>query len=145
MKTILVILFTCLFGATYSQEPGDTLSENRKLNFDSTDLKIVQRADFILSDTATWHKQDDRECDDDIANGKYSLFCALYKASVDVTGAYIHRSAAMQITRFILEKYENGRVNNHRLMDWNNHPDTTFEDVKKVLEESIDTIKQHLK
>lgn len=30
-------------------------------------------------------------------------------------------------------------------MDWNNHPDTKFEEVKKVLKESIDTIKQQSK
>jgi len=52
---------------------------------------------------------------------------------------------AMQIGRFTIEKDENGRVENHRLMDRNNHPDTRFEEVKKVLSESIETDKQQLK
>jgi hypothetical protein len=30
-------------------------------------------------------------------------------------------------------------------MDWNNHPDTTFEEVKKVLKESMEEVKQQLK
>lgn len=131
--------------STYGQKTGDTTEENRNLLFDSTDLKIIQRADSILSDSSKWNKQDDRECEDDIANKKYSFYCALYKASVDIAGEYIHRRPAMQIVRFTLEKYENGRVKEHRLMDWNNHPDTKFEEVKKVLKESIDAVKQKLK
>ncbi|MBC7934158.1 MAG: hypothetical protein H7Y86_02190 [Rhizobacter sp.] len=124
--------------------PGLLDHEKRELTFDSIDLKIIVQADLILSDSSKWHKQDDRVCEDDIANGKYSLFCALYQASKAVAGEYIHRRPAMQQVRFILEKYENGRVKEHRLMDWNNHPDTTFEEVKKVLRESITTVQQQL-
>jgi len=124
---------------------GQTSGENRDLKFDSLDLKIIEQADSILSDQSKWNKQDDRECNDDIANGRYSLFCSLYKASVDVLGEYVHRRAGMQILRFTLEKHENGRVRNHRLMDWNNHPDTSFEELKKVLKESIETVKQQIK
>jgi hypothetical protein len=51
----------------------------------------------------------------------------------------------MQIVRFTLEKYENGRVKEHRLMDWNNHPDTSFGEVKKLLKESIEAVKKKLK
>ena len=141
MKTIIFISIYLISLSTV----GQTTEENRNLAFDSLDLKIIQKADSILSDPSKWNKQDDRECKDDIANGKYSLFCSLYKASFDITGEYIHRRPAMQIVRFTLEKYENGRVKEHRLMDWNNHPDTTFEEVKKVLKESIQAVKQQLK
>ncbi len=131
--------------ANKTTEAKSDIQENRNLVFDSADFKIIQRADFILSDSSKWNKQDDRKCNDDIANGKYSLFCSLYKASIDIAGEYIHRRPAMQIVRFTLEKYENGRVKEHRLMEWNNHPDTKFDEVKKVLRESIETIKQQLK
>jgi hypothetical protein len=124
---------------------GQTSGENQNLKFDSLDLEIIQRADSILSNPSKWNKQDDRECNDDITNGKFSLFCSLYKASFDIAGEYIHRRSAMQIIRFTLEKYENGRVKEHRLMDWNNHPDTTFEEVKKVLKESMEEVKRQLK
>ena len=144
MKTIHLIILVFVSASAYGQSTTDTI-ENRSLIFDSTDLKIIQRADSILSDIGKWNKQDDRKCEDDIANNRYSFFCALYKASLDITGEYVHRRPAMQIVRFTLEKYENGRVKNHRLMDWNNHPDTKFEEVKKVLKESIDTVKQKLK
>ncbi len=135
----------CSTFSTFAQVNNNADEENRNLTFDSTDLKILQRADLILADSSKWSKQDDRECEDDIANGKYSLFCALYKASIDVAGVYQHRRNGMQLARFTLEKYENGRVKEHRLMDWNNHPDTTFEDVKKVLRETIEAITQNLK
>ncbi len=72
------------------------------------------------------------------------MFCSLYKASIDILGEYNHRRAGMQIVRFTLEKYEYGRVKEHRLMDWNNHPYTTFEDVNKVLRESIEAVKKQL-
>jgi len=141
---LLVILLNSLF--IYGQVlPDSSNQEERNLKFDSLDLRIIQRADSILSDSLKWNKQDDRECDDDIATGRYSLYCALYKASIDITGEYIHRRAAMQIVRFTLEKYDDGRVKNHRLMDWNNHPATTFSEVKRVLRESLDTVIQELK
>lgn len=142
MRNVIVILSTFL---TVYARAQDTTQENRNLVFDSSDLRIIQRADSILSSSSIWNKQDDRECNDDIATRHYSLYCALYKASIDITGIYVHRKAAMQIVRFTLEKYENGRVKNHRLMDWNNHPDTTFDEVKKVIKESIETVKQQLK
>ena len=124
---------------------GQIKEEKRALEFDSTDLKIIQRADSILTDRSKWNKQDDRLCEDDIAEEKYSLFCALYKASIDVSGEYIHRRPAIQAVRFTLEKYESGRVKDHRLMDWNNHADTTFEEVKMVLKESTDVVERDLK
>jgi len=70
---------------------GRANEEDRNLVFDSIDLKITQRADSILSDSLKWNKQDDRECNDDIATGKYSLYCSLYKACIDVSGTYVHR------------------------------------------------------
>lgn len=145
MKTITLILLALISSSIYGQQPEDGTQENRNLIFDSADLKIIQRADSYLSDRLKWNKQDERKCDDDVTNGKYSLFCALYKASLDIAGEYNHRRAAMQVVRFTLEKYEKGRVKEHRLMDWNNHPDTNFKEVKKVLKESIETVRQKLK
>ena len=117
---------------------------HHNLEFDSLDLKILQKADALLSDSTKWNRQDDRNCDDDIYNEKYSLFCALYKASIEIAGEYERRRPAIELIVFILKKYENGRVINRRTKDWNNHPDTTFEEVKKVLKESIEEIDKQL-
>jgi hypothetical protein len=140
-KIFNTLLFSLLFHLTFGQDN----QEDRDLVFDSTDLKIIQRANFLFSDKSTWNKDDDRECEDDIAEGKYSLFCALFKASIDVSGEYIHRRPAIQIVRFTLEKYGIDRVEHHRLKDWNNHPETTFREVKKVLQQSTKEVKKQLK
>ena len=140
---MVIVLFGTMLSLCVNAQ--DTIAENRNLLFDSSDLKIIQKADSILSSPYTWNKEDDRECSDDITSGHYSLYCALYKASIEITGVYVHRRAAMQIVRFTLEKYDNGRVINHRLMDWNNHPDTTFDEIKMVLRESMQSVKQQLK
>ena len=123
---------------------GQGNKENRYLVFDSTDLKIIQRAISLFPDETKWSQKDDRECEDDMAKGKFSLFCALFKASIDVTGEYIHRRPAMQIVRFTIEKHGIDRVEHHRMMDWNNHPATTFNEVKNVLKESMEEIKKQL-
>lgn len=135
-----VELFDLIKSKGYEITIKENVNENRDLVFDTTDLLIIQAANSILADELIWHQQDDRSCSDDVANGKYSLFCALYKASIDITGEYVHRRACIQQIRFTLEKYEQGRVINHRLMDWNNHPETTFDEVKKVLKESEEII-----
>lgn len=114
------------------------------LNFYVSDLIIIQKADSILPDTSRWNRHDDRKCDDDIAEGKYSLFCALYKASVDVIGEYLHRRTVMQEVRFVIARYYRDRFNHHRLMDFNNNPETTLEDIRDVLAKSEDAIREQL-
>ena len=73
MKIIILNILTFVSGSTYGQTTEDTSQENRNLIFNSTDLKIIQRAHLILSDISKWNKQDDRKCGDDIVNGKYSI------------------------------------------------------------------------
>src|SRR5579864_5301738 len=107
MKVVLMLILSLSYTFPVI---GQTNKENRDLVFDQSDLKIIQKADSILSDSTKWNKQDDRQCTDDIATGKYSLFCALYKASIDVTGKYIHRRAAMQAVRFAVERHDNKRI-----------------------------------
>lgn len=138
------LFFSLLIGISSLLMNGQIPEENRDLIFDLADLQIIEKAYVLLADATEWIKQDERECEDDIAQGKYSLYCALYKASLDIKGEYEHRKAAMQQVRFTLEKYDNGRVVNHRLMDWNNHPDTTFEDIKKVLWEAKEEVRSQL-
>jgi hypothetical protein len=141
-KILLILILALILQSAQGQDTSTT--ENRALIFDSTDLKIIQRADAILTDSTKWNKKDDRECQDDISTGYYSLYCAFYKASIEIAGEYVHRRAALQIVRFTLEKYDNGRVKEHRLMDWNNHPNTTFAELKKVLRESLQIVQKQL-
>jgi len=109
------------------------------------DLRILQRADALLKDPASWNRHDDRVCIDDEATGKRSLFCALQKADTEVLGTYQHRNVALQEVRFAVEDATRDRQTKmmldalrhfglpHRLMDFNNLPDTRFEDIHSVL------------
>jgi hypothetical protein len=84
-------------------------------------------------------------CDDDEAGGKRSLFCALQKAAREILGEYQHRNVALQEVRFAIQDATRDRQTEtairalrrfslpHRLMDFNNLPETRFEDVKQVL------------
>ena len=61
--------------------------ERRDQPVTNDDLRILLKADELLKDESVWNRKDDRECDDDEATGKRSLFCALQKACIDVLGA----------------------------------------------------------
>ena len=116
------------------------------LVFEPVDLEILKRADALLSDSSKWNKNDDRECDDDDTNESYSLYCALAKASEEIIGEWDDEpyKPAIRMVLFTLKKYENRRVVESIFEEWNNHPDTTFEELKIVLKESIDEIKKQL-
>ena len=61
--------------------------EQRDQPATNDDLRILLKAEEFLKDESVWNRKDDRECDDDEATGKRSLFCALQKACLDVLGA----------------------------------------------------------
>ena len=69
--------------------------EDSELNFFPRSLV---RAESLLRDTSAWNRADDRECQDDEATGKRSLFCALQKACIDVLGSYDQLSIVVTLT-----------------------------------------------
>ena len=104
------------------------------------DPQIVRRARAILDSPEKWNRADNRICP---AGAKtFSLYCALEKATDEVTGGFEHRGAAMQEARFVIEDVSPKAKNyDHRLMDYNNDATTSFEDIQKVfrlLEERIE-------
>lgn len=126
---------------------GEKLSKSdHYLVFDEADLEILQRADALLSDSSKWNKNDDLNCDDQITSKKYSLRCALYTASKELVGGWENDPLrpAIRLVLLTLKKYENRRVVGNQLKEWNDHPDTTFEELKIVLKESIDEVKKQL-
>jgi hypothetical protein len=96
------------------------------------DLQIVEYAEQILNEPSKWNRADTRKCPGTAKT--FSLYCALEKATYEVTGSFEHRGAAMQEARFVIEEVApDWKKYNHRLMDYNNDPKTTFEDIQKVL------------
>jgi len=103
------------------------------------DIHIVRRAREILNSPAKWNRADNRECP--ATQRTYSLYCALEKATEEVSKEFAHRGAAMQQARFVIDEVlAKGNHYEHRLKDYNNDPKTTFTDVQKfftLLEERI--------
>jgi hypothetical protein len=130
----------------YSDLGEQLESSEHYLVFEPVDLEILNRADALLSDHSKWNNNEDQECDDDNTNESYSLYCALAKASKEIIGEWDdeHYRPAIRMVLFTLKKYENRRVVESVFEDWNNHSDTTFEELKIVLKESIGEITKQL-
>ena len=100
------------------------------------DLSILERADQILADSTKWDRADDRVCN--ASDTTWSLFCAIEKATAEVLGQYRHNDrmgqAATREVRRVIEDLNPSRQFEHRLMDYNNLPTTSFADIKRVLQ-----------
>jgi hypothetical protein len=107
------------------------------------DLRILEKADSFLKDESAWNRQDDRQCDDDQATGKWSLSCALDVACIQVLGQYDHR-AALQEVRFVVEEVTAGRQFEGRLMGSKNLPVTRFAGIKHVLRVARERVQERL-
>ena len=110
---------------------GWQLFQQRELPAVPEDLAILEQTKAILSEESKWDKNDDRKCSS--TDTTFSLFCALQKASIEVTGEYKHRRASLQAVRISIEEVA-GKDFEHRLMDFNNLTTTTLEDVWQVIE-----------
>lgn len=116
--------------------------EQRSQPVSGEDLLILDRANELLPDEAHWNRQDTRECP--VGAPSLSLFCALQAASIEVLGQYDHRRVALQEVRFAIEEVSGGREFQHRLMDFNNLPETTLTDIKRVLSLARDSVATRL-
>ena len=94
------------------------------------DLQIVKRAREILDSPSKWNRADNRECP--AGARTFSLYCALQMATNEVAGKSDHRGAALQEARFVIDEIAADRNYNHRLMDYNNDPTTTFAEIQEV-------------
>jgi hypothetical protein len=63
---------------------------------------------------------------------------------VEVLGEYEHRRAALQEVRFAIEEVAKGREFEHRLMDFNNLPETRLADVHRVLDVAAARVRARL-
>jgi hypothetical protein len=107
------------------------IAVDKQLPPTADDVKIIQRAQNLLASPAVWNKNDDRNCPP--KPQKYSLFCALMQATEEVSGGVHYRQPALQAVREVLNEVGGNRMGKHRLMDYNNHPDTTLQEVHQLL------------
>jgi len=107
------------------------------------DLKIVQRARALLASPSKWNRADNRKCPDGAKT--LSLYCALETATTEVGRTFEHRGAALQEVRFVIGEIAADRNYDHRLMDYNNDPTTSFADIQDVLQITESLIRLRLK
>jgi hypothetical protein len=111
-------------------EPKDGLD----LPVSDTDLRILTKARQLLSGPSAWNRRDDRVCEDDAKLQSWSVFCALYQASVSVAGEYLHARPVMTEARAALAKVTKGRPFQHPIMDYNNLESTTYADITTIFD-----------
>jgi hypothetical protein len=108
-----------------------------------SDTRIINRALDILADESKWNKRDDRSCPS--GADKWSAFCALLQATEEVVGSVHYRQPALQAVREVLNEVGGTRIKKHRLMDYNNHPDTTLRDIQNLLRTAAGRIESQLR
>ena len=125
---VLRFLATILFSASLHAQSDDP---NARPPVTKADIDIARRAAQILNSPEKWNRADNRICPPHAKT--FSLYCALEKATDEVSKNFQHRGAAMQETRFVIEEIApNGKRYEHRLMGYNNDPTTTFADIQGV-------------
>ena len=143
-----LLIFAAALGA--QSPPSQTASSggvdpHAKPPVTKADVRIVQRAREILESPSRWNRADTRKCPADAQT--FSLYCSLEKATVEVSGKFEHRGAAMQEARLVIDEIalkENYEHYEHHLMDYNNDPTTTFADVQKFFRLLKDRIAKRL-
>jgi hypothetical protein len=109
------------------------------------DLEALEMAEELLADSAHWHKNDDRKCEDDIENDRWSLFCAIKYASIEKMGEYNHHNTAMQALRSAIDEIMPDNGFEHTLMEFNNFPSTTHHDILFVIDRAKKSIEARLR
>ncbi len=130
--------------ARLKQYEASPETERRDQSVTEEDLRVLKRADEILSKPAAWNRHDTRICVPH--DNTWSLFCSLQKAALDVFGQERYRAVALQEVRFAVEDLMNG-MNvqfQHRMTDYNNLPSTRFADIKNVLKVATDRVAARL-
>ena len=107
------------------------IAVDKQLSPTQDDIRILERARALLSDERHWNKQDDRTCRPNPE--RWSLFCALMQATEEVAGDVHYRQPALQSAREVLNEVGAGRFGKHRIMDYNNHPATTLQEIHQLL------------
>jgi hypothetical protein len=117
---------------------GSTLSfdldSSHQVKPGALDLEVVQKASEILSTEKAWNRADNRKCPTNATT--WSIYCALERAEVEVTGGAHHRRPASEIVRKIVEERTATRGYHHHLMEYNNDPTTHLRDVQTLFKEA---------
>jgi hypothetical protein len=99
------------------------------------DLEILQRAAAIISADSVWNRADNRKCPPTATT--WSIYCAVEKAMIEISGGFHHRRPASELVRVIVDERTKAKTYQHRLMGYNNDPSTHLSDVQSLFAEAI--------
>jgi hypothetical protein len=116
---------------------------SRQVRPNADDLAIIDRAIALLPNDSVWNKSDNRECP--AGQAKLSLFCSLMQATTEISGGVHYRQPAMQAVREELNLVDASRIKTHRIMDYNNHPDTTLAEVHALLKRAKERVQREVR
>lgn len=111
------------------------LDASHEVNPNALDEEIVRKAAAILSTAKVWNRADNRKCPASATT--WSIYCAMEKATIEVTGGFHHRRPALEAVRKVAEERSAGRNYHHRLMDYNNDPTTHLSDVQSLFKDAL--------
>jgi hypothetical protein len=105
----------------------------------AVDREILERASTVITSEAVWNRADNRQCPADAKT--WSIYCAVERAMIEVTGGFNHRRPAGQLVRQMVDARSKDRNYQHRMMDYNNDTRTTLSDVRSLFADAIARIK----
>jgi hypothetical protein len=126
----------------FTNEDADL--QGNSLKASTTDLQIVDRALSLLNNGSNWSRSDNRVCDSSSYPYKWSLFCALHQASIDLDSEYRHLRPAVQATRQAIDEATAGKKFAHMLQDFNKEAQT-FASIAGVLNRAKEIITARMK
>jgi hypothetical protein len=77
---------------------------------------------MLLNQGSNWNPVDNRICDVSDYPYRWSLFCALHQASIDVDGEYRHLRPALEAVREAIKEASKGKNYAHDLRDLTMRP-----------------------
>lgn len=121
----------------------DAILQGDSLHATSKDTQIIDRALILLNGGNNWNRSDNRICDNSSYPYKWSLFCALHQASIDVDSEYRHLRPTNQAVRQAIDEVTKGKKYAHLLQDFNNEAQD-FNVVLNVLNRAKGIIKEKI-
>ena len=122
----------------------DATLQGESLPASQKDIQILERALSLLNNGANWNRVDSRVCDNSSYPYKWSLFCALHQASIDIDSEYRHLRPAIQAARQAIDEATSGKKYDHVLRDFNNEA-KSFDSITQVLNRAKEIIKEKIK
>lgn len=100
------------------------------------DIAILATVLAKLKAPAEWNRKEEQICPPGPPDA-IGLFCGLFTAVEARMGRYHHRQPALEIVRSVVAERWDTRIVTHPLVDMNNHPDTTIDDLRALIEISL--------